>query len=260
MVLLHDMVLMFGYTTIKIFSLPQSLSTIAPCAPESPAPPTSEPLNDSTPQPTFTSLLPSAEYRWRWRIDTLSVAPVQHAHAAPNSRARKRPPVNIFVRFGSWYPWPINMLHHYVLVPSSDPTSNSYTLPPSLALYTYSTLELFAMSDTALGPYGTALWTDSHTSAAAQAEGKTGGQRIAGKVLSHRALVAPEAAQEYVPDMAEAMSDGTAGRYDRGHTMLFRTYERTEAYHLAMDEEAGRIAVASRDGSVTVWDYLPESI
>ncbi|KAA1470122.1 hypothetical protein DENSPDRAFT_870746 [Dentipellis sp. KUC8613] len=317
-VLLRDIVLTFGFSTIKLFTLPTPLITTSPESSE-----TTPLVAELTPSPVLptppgssidltgiidegnllrkgTVLLPTSEHRWRWRIDTISVSPLVHAYAPPDSPSRTRPSINIFVRFGSWYPWPINMLHHYVLVPSSPqavPSGSSntspiaisspftstqsehdaspYCLPPTLAVYTYSSLDLFTVSDTSVGPYGTALWTDSQAetgiaaSSGAETGARTGWQRVAGKVLRQPLLEAParpgatvhadaDAGADGPPLAASAVAETAAERYDAGKTMVFGAYPKADAYHLAMDEETGRIAVAWRHGGVSIWDFMPQ--
>ena len=53
------------------------------------------------------TILPVAQYRWPWRIDTVCVAerpsfsaPLHHISPSPHS------PISILVRFGSIFPWP----------------------------------------------------------------------------------------------------------------------------------------------------------
>ncbi|KAI0036175.1 hypothetical protein K488DRAFT_9072, partial [Vararia minispora EC-137] len=147
------------------------------------------------------------------------------------------------------YPWPINMVHYYVLAPGAD---GLYARQPSLRLYTYSALDLFATTDAVIGPHGTALWIDSYAEA-----GTIGGQRIAGKML-HPMLHADDVDQletEESLNDARTFVEPDPRTYDRGTTMVFGVLERAEAFKLAVDEEAGRIAVGFTDGRIEVWNY-----
>jgi len=190
-------------------------------------------------------------HSWRWGLELLTVSPLLHSHSAAADRSR--PLINIFIRFRSLYPWPINMLHHYVLPPGADGT---YARRPTLRLYTYSALDLFAVSDAVLGTHGTVIWTDSHSDDPRM----VGGQRIAGKILRP---VPGEPAD--LPESEEALNDGrlaelvpSADRYDSGTTMVFGVLRSAEVCKLAVDEEVGRIALGFTDGRVEVWEYFPE--
>ncbi|KAI0262330.1 hypothetical protein BC834DRAFT_891874 [Gloeopeniophorella convolvens] len=233
-VLLPGLVIAVGYASIKLFELPT--------------------FSRGKPQ----TIAPVATHVWRWRIDTVAAAPLMHSHA-PTAR----PHINLWVRFGSWYPWPINMLHHYVLHPRHD--GRGYALPPVLARYTYSALDLFAPSASALGPHGTALWTDSQTGEG-EGQARAGLQRIAGKVLPSL-LPADEEFMEHI-GAEEAVGAGLGvdaatammgDRYDNSAALVLRviTGDHAQAHQLAMDEETGRVAVAWSDGGIAVWDYMP---
>ncbi|KAI0058874.1 hypothetical protein BV25DRAFT_1185689 [Artomyces pyxidatus] len=232
-VLLPGKVLTFNYTTIKLYELPDPLPAVS---------------SDDPPR----IFNPTARHTWRWRIDYLAVAPLVHARAP-----RPRPVINIWVRFGSWYPWPVNMVHHYVLAPP-------YVFPPTLTLYTYSALDLFATSEAVLGPYGTVMWTDSQVQNDATAP-RAASQRIAAKMLHpFPALDAPpEGGVEDVGVGLGAAADSaiTGGRYDRGTTTVFAFMNKGdgEVSHLAMDEETGRVVVSCQDGTISLWDYMPDS-
>jgi hypothetical protein len=236
-VLLSDTVLVFGYESIRIFTLPEPLHTSS-TNPYHFSPPRRETgAYEKTLQPTYI-------HTWKWGLDLLTVAPFQHPHAAP-----ARPIINLFVRFRSWYPWPINMVHYYVLAPGTPDCATPYAQSPSLRFFTYSALDLFATSDAVLGPHGTVLWLDSHAS-----QGAIGGQRVAGKLLRPGSGTAVE---ESVDDLNDAQTrDAHGAAYDRGTTMVFASLERAEVFKLALDEEVGRVAVGFTDGRVEVWEYL----
>lgn len=281
-VLLRDTVITIGPSTIKLFNLPIPL-----CSPlSSPVVPHPDAMVTDPPRSsTNTTILPAVEHRWRWRIDSIRACPQIHAYAHSPAFSDKGPypPINIFIRFGSWYPWPINMLYHFVLAPSSAaPTQSpnlaliepplvpsldlahehphlhpgttttstegvSYVFPPVILRYTHSPIELFAVVDTAVGPYGTALFTDSLSDldTGPVAVGREEWQRVAGTMLYRG------------DERRQADADGS-GVPQVETTMVFGELPRPGAYLIAMDEEAGRIAIAWKDGSISVWDYMPD--
>ncbi|VDC05159.1 unnamed protein product [Peniophora sp. CBMAI 1063] len=242
----EDILVVLGYACIRVFTFPQPLQR----SPDNPQE-FSGPLNFSTDEPEV--LKPTVTHPWRWGLEMLAAAPLVHAHASGHTRSR--PQINLFVRFRSWYPWPINMLHHYVLSPGPD---GMYATAPSLRLYTYSALDLFSVSDAALGQHGTALWTDTYNSDPRA----PGGQRVAGKILRP----APgdqelEQTVESLNDVQQTQSElnPSIDRYDKGTTMVFDVRRSAEVCKLAMDEEAGRVVVGLTNGNVEVWDYMPDT-
>ncbi|KAI0047387.1 hypothetical protein FA95DRAFT_1595728 [Auriscalpium vulgare] len=244
-VLLPDMLLAFDSATIRQYTL--SATTVADADPAE-----------------YPVLHPTVIHRWRWRIDTLSVAPLSHPLSpAPNPR----PPINIWVRFGSWYPWPINMMHHYSLTSASE--GAAYALPPVLVLYTYSALDMFAVAHATVGPHGTALWTDTQSDAfgegvgGSDGSGRLDGQRIVAKVLrplpSH-VQVPSDGAEDVGLEVGAVgmMREMEGAKYDRGTTTTFGLLRREqEPCVVALDEEAGRVALALKGGEMVVWEYLP---
>ena len=75
--------------------------------------------SDSTP-----TLQPIAQYKWRWRIDSISVAPrrsTSHPSFTMSSRdGGALPTIDLLIRFDTYYPWPVNILHHFVLPPNPE--------------------------------------------------------------------------------------------------------------------------------------------
>ncbi|KAG8221100.1 hypothetical protein J3R82DRAFT_2621 [Butyriboletus roseoflavus] len=72
----------------------------------------------TTPRPSLLSArgapiaYPLAQFKFQWRTDTVMLCE-QHASSSPSPR-----PIHLFVRFGSIFPWPVNVLHHYLLLPN----------------------------------------------------------------------------------------------------------------------------------------------
>jgi len=117
-----------------------------------------------------------------------------------------------------------------------------YFMEPKLVQSIGSPIRLLALSHVTLGPYGTALFIDSHTEDYFAREDQ--GQRLAGEVLAQ------------MPD-----EDGNGERGDDYHalsgmaSMVFGVREQDEWYRVAMDEEAGRIAIGCVDGGITLFEY-----
>ena len=176
-----------------------------------------------------TDVAPTASYKWQWRIDTLMPLRKKPHPVLSQLRSDTHPdanlptPICILLRFDSWFPWPVNILHQFILPvnplykhslisDSGDgtPRSDSHTLSelPYLArpstrqgeepfsadsvgthLRPYpvssmpSPIRIFTPSDTALGSFGTAMWLDAHTDGAAPAQAGDRGQRVAAKTL-----------------------------------------------------------------------------
>ncbi|KZV65022.1 hypothetical protein PENSPDRAFT_690220 [Peniophora sp. CONT] len=244
----EDILVVLGYACVRVFTFPEPLQRPADRPLEFSAPPNLD-LSDTQ------MLKPSVTHPWRWGLEMLAAAPLVHTHAS--GQAHSRPQINLFVRFRSWYPWPINMLHHYVLSPGPD---GMYATAPSLRLYTYSALDLFSVSDVAIGQHGTVLWTDTHNSDPRA----PGGQRIAGKILR------PAPGDQELEQTVESLNDvqgqpahselnPSIDRYDKGTTMVFDVRRSAEVCKLAMDEEAGRVVVGLTNGNVEVWDYMPDT-
>ncbi|EIW75185.1 hypothetical protein CONPUDRAFT_43295, partial [Coniophora puteana RWD-64-598 SS2] len=154
------------------------------------------------------------------------------------------------------YPWPVNMLHYLVLRPNTRYTPTRpvgaanlpYTLPPRAVQTLGSPVRLFAQSAVALGPWGTAMWFDSH--ADEWAGPSDAGQRLAGEALDARAAIragagagAGEPWGVTTSSAASAASMVFASRNDDGWTRI------------AMDEEAGRVALGCADGNIVLYDY-----
>lgn len=190
-------------------------------------------------------LHPAAVHQWQWQINALAVSPrTSWAHRAhPNARN----PLSILIRFDSWFPWPVNIIHHFVLrpAPPSAPGGGApYLLPPVLQDSIASSVRLFGRAELAVSPFGTALWMDS------EAGGPGGSADVGERIAGRRLPVGARADSESGAGEAGEQAKG------RGATMLFATHEQDGWNALAMDEEAGRVAVGDVDGNIEIWDYL----
>jgi len=196
------------------------------------------------PSTTKATLYPIYAFQWPWRID----------NAAMTQRHRPRgnfgtSAINIFMRFGSYFPWAINILHHYEIrlnayfssARSIDATNLPYVFPPVLRETIGSPVRLFAASDLAIGPYGTAVWIDSHTEEYFLHANR--GQRLAGRFSPH---VGTEEGEEI--ELSDQIANATA-------TSVYSYHEEDSWVRIALDEEEGRIFLGRDDGLITVLEY-----
>ncbi|KAH9940738.1 uncharacterized protein BXZ73DRAFT_98568 [Epithele typhae] len=193
-------------------------------------------------------LLPIAEYKWRWRIDTIAVSPRR------TSRPPGAPPtLDLLIRFDTWYPWPVNILHHFALSPN-----------PSYTRATY------APADRATFPYLAAA-PPADSSGPGQAGDR--GQRVVCQVLARGAVAVPagdelrgltELGEDAGDDLVspghpagdvERMFGASGGQQGAGVLMAQEEHERWS--RVAMCEAEGLVAVGHVDGSVTVLWYAP---
>ncbi|KAG2111101.1 hypothetical protein DEU56DRAFT_216184 [Suillus clintonianus] len=181
---------------------------------------------------------PLAQHSFQWRADTVNMSEQVSWHAA---RSHRPSPINVVIRFGSIYPWPVNVLHHFVITPNPayvpGRETSLYNLPylaqPTPMKTIGSPVRLFAPSSVALGRYGTAIWLDSHT------EDWMGpsdcGQRLAGHMMT---------------------TEESLNRPHGSHaSMIFRVRDDDLWCKVAVDEESGRIAVGDVNGSITLFEY-----
>ncbi|KAF5386335.1 hypothetical protein D9757_006706 [Collybiopsis confluens] len=211
-----------------------------------------------------------------------------------------RPPatINILIRFSSLFPWPVNMLHHLVLYPDSsylvppppsaendnnsesptltdtltwrniNPNNLPYEFPPVLSQMIVSPVRLFAITDMVLGPYGTAVWLDSHTEDFFY-HGDVG-QRLAGVVVtpSPPDSEAPEEGKRNDDEAGDEDRDAQDESPDESHatagertstqmtaTIVFGAHESDDWTKIAIDEGHGRVAVGAVNGEIMIDDY-----
>ncbi|KAF7798705.1 hypothetical protein EIP86_009929 [Pleurotus ostreatoroseus] len=110
--IIDDFVLVFRQQFIHLYHLP-----------------TIPPTTLSSAQFQALELLPVAEHKFQWRLDTLTVQPQQShpllSQFAGDSSPQQDlsgvpPPLCLLLRFDSWYPWPVNILHQFILPPNPN--------------------------------------------------------------------------------------------------------------------------------------------
>lgn len=146
----------------------------------------------------------------------------------------------------------MNLLHCYEIRPnpyftSSEPPSEMnvpYEYPPTLCDTIGSPIRLHAPSDLVLGPYGTAIWTDSHTESYYNHADR--GQRVAGTVARLRRQSAEEE-EEVEPSAQVATSTASS---------VYGYHEEDNWVRLAIDESEGRIFVGRDDGKIEIFEYI----
>ena len=193
-------------------------------------------------------------------------------------------PLSVVMRFDSYYPWPVNLLHHFVIHvnPSQTPFCIShsecpYVLPPELVDVIPSAVRLFGRSVLALGPHGTLAWTDSEALNGTEGSNQEGafatngtGERVAARRLrlpppplssqvsssfTHRQQQGTSSAlHAEPPTMVPVGSDGSAGQKKR--SSIFATREEEGWTSLALSEGKGRIVVGDKNGFMEVWDQF----
>ncbi|KAH9951107.1 hypothetical protein B0H21DRAFT_352892 [Amylocystis lapponica] len=143
---------------------------------------------------------PIAKHKWQWRIDTLVLSPRTRTHTRTPAPL---PPIDVLIRFDTWFPWPVNILHHFVLPPNPHPHphpprpappylhSSAPADGPHMAHAIPAPVRLFTPSDVVLGRYGTALWIDAQTDPRAPAQAGDHGQRVVGQMLADAPAPAP---------------------------------------------------------------------
>ncbi|KAI0788878.1 hypothetical protein C8Q75DRAFT_892433 [Abortiporus biennis] len=177
--------------------------------------------HDTSIPPEVPRIDPIAQHRWQWRIDHLLVSPqIESRSQKHNKHSKSAPPINIFIRFDTWFPWPVNILHHFILPPNPSYDSFSLTslnkessiispdgLPylfspenptihaPYMSESFSSPLRIFSPSDVALGRYGTAIWIDAQSDVNTPSQAGDHGQRVAGTLLKK---YPPKIAQEFL--------------------------------------------------------------
>ncbi|KAG7094250.1 hypothetical protein E1B28_007855 [Marasmius oreades] len=235
-------------------------------------------------------LSPVIVHTFQWRLDSCRIErDIKHYEQAPATHDRPTP-INILVRFSSLFPWPVNLLQHYVLHPnrlytplsgstaSTSPRTTAglvninlpFRFPPTLHQTISSPIRLFAISDMAVGIYGTAVWIDSHTEEYFL-QGETG-QRLAGLMLSPATATATTARFSDSEVLAHE-DDGLSGDWSavtlpprpddltdeptQSHaSAVFDVQESDDWNRVAVDECEGRVAVGSINGRITLYEYI----
>ncbi|KAH8833296.1 hypothetical protein DL96DRAFT_1705299 [Flagelloscypha sp. PMI_526] len=186
------------------------------------------PLSQST--STSPVLQPISQHSWQWSVDSLALA------------YRPCAPLSILLRWATYYPWPVNMLHHYVLprdpanVFSDDKLLSSplLTEAPSLLETIGAPVRLLAPYSMSLGSRGTlAVWIDTQTEEYFQHSDS--GQRVVGCVLG------------------QTMIDGDPAT--RTGDILYDVSESDKWVKVEVDQEERRLAVADEHGGIVIRCY-----
>lgn len=243
-----------------------------------------------------------AEYKWPWRIDTVDVMAKQK-HALQDqfiqldslpSRTKPAPPIHILLRFASVFPWPINILHNYILPSNPEfdmretgaedpvrqdqlpylPTDASGVIDgfkPYISSSISSHVRLFTPSDTAMGAYGTVLFMDAQDETSEVAQAADRGQRVAGRLMDVEPRPrdrAREAMPRYLIDLAGTGDDNPPPENEHLNTiapdgnnprpgMVFHVQEDKDDWaRIAMCEEEGIIVLGSTGDQVYVYRYI----
>ncbi|KAF9478255.1 hypothetical protein BDN70DRAFT_59801 [Pholiota conissans] len=192
-------------------------------------------------------LHPISIFTWPWRIDN-AVMTLTHRPGPSQGRT----PIDILLRFGSYYPWPLNILHHYEIRPNPDFLTDPgigmsehnppYEFPPILLESIASPVRLHATTDMAIGPYGTAIWTDSHTEDYFNHSDR--GQRVASTFS--RYIVNDEGEEEV--ELSDQVATASAAT-------VYAYHEEDSWVRVAMDEIEGRIFLGHDNGLLSVLEY-----
>jgi hypothetical protein len=108
-----------------------------------------------------------------------------------------------------------------------------------------SPVRLHAISNMTFGPYGTAIWTDSHTEDYFGHANR--GQRLAGAFLRGRDI------QDEEDDKEVELSDQIA---NAAAASVYSVQEEDSWVSLALDEAEGRIIVGYDDGRISLLEYI----
>ncbi|EMD36253.1 hypothetical protein CERSUDRAFT_115210 [Gelatoporia subvermispora B] len=234
---------------------------------------------------------PAASYKWQWRVDNIVVAPrYNHVgedaiHIVPTNSSSRPPVIDILLRYDTWFPWPVNMLHQYALFPdpsyrpgaSPDLSSDSSNVPyfaskesnPRMVHSMPSPVRIFSPSALVLGQRGTALWLEARPDPSVPEQAADLGQRVAGMVLSQPRRLPPVrevGGNRVMPGyVAEAPAIGTSERAverEDARKKRISVFHETEAdentwLRVALEDNEGKVAVATANGSILLAEYAP---
>lgn len=146
----------------------------------------------------------------------------------------------------------INLLHHYEIRVNHfflkdspvSATNLPYEFPPLLRETIGSPVRLHATSDLAIGPHGSAIWTDSHTEDYFDHADR--GQRLAGRFSSY---IFASGEEEEETELSDSVATASA-------TSVYAFQEEDSWVRLAFDETEGRIVLGRDDGVVSVLEFV----
>ncbi|KAH8110735.1 hypothetical protein DFH11DRAFT_737321 [Phellopilus nigrolimitatus] len=301
----HDWVLVFRESVLEMYFLPPSV------------------LGASA-STRARVLHPVACHQWTWRIDSVVVTErvswmheraalscvtcngrgyvPDSGHASTSDKidqqitcACRYRPLSIAVRFDSFFPWPVNLLHHYVLDVDQSVHFNGleatpqapYILFPTLMHTVPSSVRLFGHSILAMDRFGTLVWTDNeaaeyrvsqdtsaHGEAEVEAEHAPGrssygdsGERVAGQRLplssrpgseAKAAHSAPLPSADTTVSEPDSQPEALVSLHDElaPATSLFGMRTMDGWCSIALSERAGRIALGDTDGFFELWDHF----
>ncbi|KAG6829152.1 hypothetical protein H0H92_005557 [Tricholoma furcatifolium] len=196
-------------------------------------------------------IYPMAQHIFQWNIDSLAVSPQKQWPLLESDGPY--PLVNILIRFGSLLPWPVNLIHHFVLLPDSAHDTNRpitsdnvpYSAVPVVRRTIGAPVRLFSNYHMAMGSHGTAVWIDTHMNTEHYYADGGRGQRLAG---SRVGKVLTEDDEDWEED-----SNEMEGPFQ---SSVFGYSENDEWARVAVDEEGGRIAISHLDGTVVINEYI----
>jgi hypothetical protein len=283
--LAEEFIAIFRQQSIAVFALP-----FCPAAHSFEASPVlSSPTilgTTTAPSPDLAIYHPRQVDRFPWKIYDLVVRP-RPTHTLPTEDTGTT--LDLFLRFDSYLPWPVNMLHHV----RTRPHANNAGARREMAAGWPSPVALFARTALALGARGTALWLDSGTDGG---HGAGTAQRVAARGLyaaaaATRTLLAgmscappaPAASREmqrgegvetrgaagqdatgawtpaHVLGVSEAGPAAGTGRFTLVTIAVQEPRDGEEWVHVALDEDEGIVAIMSANGRVAVLDYAPSA-
>ncbi|KLO13226.1 hypothetical protein SCHPADRAFT_928708 [Schizopora paradoxa] len=212
---IHDFIVVFRESVVDIYFLPSDfnlpgdatdLSEEVPSYVSVDGSPSSSPRYAPSPSKVHRILLrPSASHKWTWSLNSLAVTERYswyHERRQASCRlcegttkfASGRScqcvyrPLSLAVRFDSYFPWPVNLIHHFVVhtSPEFDPSAlnpldfaipingaphsneeiapcSPFVLPPQNTYTIPSSVRLFGRTALVLGSHGTLVWLDSES-------------------------------------------------------------------------------------------------
>ena len=197
-------------------------------------------------------------HRWPFRIDSIVFRPRNPTDDPKLTPCHAPvPPIDIFARFDTFYPWPVNLLHHFIIIPKLGPRGMGssgeddlpFMLPPMMEMMYTSPLRHFTPNDLVIGRNGTAVWLEAMSDPHTQSVPADFGQRVMGKILSDVDLPPqnPDGPSGYasIDEFNSRNRHLTREPYiTRTPIMTFHTQPQDDTWNkIAVDDEQGLIAI-----------------